>query len=184
MPLAFPPFWAYSMFCFETILFRHSGFPGAVNAPPGHFVYPFGGRPNPGRFMRKPKARPFPRLRARGQMTQNLRLRMGCARSIRGEHVSSTPISFPPVRDRKTRAALYGGEKPDLFPCLRAGALCLSLSGSAKPRPLYAAAKSRSLSPACTPPGPNDSKPSASGGMCPLDKGQTRVLYRPLAFPL
>lgn len=99
LPLTFPPFWACSMSCFETILFRHSGFPGAANMPPGTLSLPFW--------------------------------------------------------------------------------------GSAKPGPLYAAAKSqgRFFPPACTPPGPNDSGPSASGGMCPLDKGRTRVLYRLFSFP-
>lgn len=98
-PLTFPPFWACSMSCFETILFRHSGFPGAANMPPGTLSLPFW--------------------------------------------------------------------------------------GSAKPGPLYAAAKSqgRFFPPACTPPGPNNSKPSDSGGLCPLDKGRTRVLYRLFSFP-
>lgn len=96
-PLAFPPFWAYPMSCFETILFRHSGFPGTANAPPGHLVPP--------------------------------------------------------------------------------------LSGSDKRRPLYAEAKSQTFPLACMPPGPNDSKPSASGGLCPLDKGRTRVLYRLFSSP-
>lgn len=98
LPLAFPPFWAYSMSCFETILFRHAGFPGAANAPPGYLV--------------------------------------------------------------------------------------CSLSGLAKRRPLYTAAKSQTFPPAYAPPGPNDSKPSALGGMCPLDKGRMRVLYRLFSFPL
>ncbi len=97
LPLAFPPFWAYSMSCFETILFRHSGFPGTANAPPWVLC--------------------------------------------------PTPFGVS-----QTRAALRGGEKPDLFP-------------------------------AYAPPGPNDSKPSASGGMCPLDKGRTRVLYCHWLFP-
>lgn len=96
LPLAFPPFWAYSMSCFETILFRHSGFPGTASAPGALCPSPFGGS--------------------------------------------------------RTRAALYGGEKPDLSPRLHA-------------------------------PGPNNSKPSASGGLCPLDKGRTRILYRLFSFP-
>lgn len=95
LPLAFPPFWAYSMSCFETILFRHAGFPG-LYAP---------------------------------------------------------------------------------------GALCLSLWRTAKPGPHYTAAKSQTFPPACMPPGPNNSKPSASGGLCPLDKGRTRVLYRLFSSP-
>lgn len=96
LPLAFPPFWAYSMSCFETILFRHSGFPG-LYAPGALCPSPFGGS--------------------------------------------------------RTRAALYGGEKPDLSPCLHA------------------------------PRGKMTQNPLASGGLCPLDKGRTRVLYRLFSFP-
>lgn len=43
-PLAFPPFWAYPMSCFETILFRHSGFPGTASAPGAPCPSLFGGR--------------------------------------------------------------------------------------------------------------------------------------------
>ena len=43
MPLTFPPFWACSMSCFETILFRHSGFPGTASAPGALCPSPFGG---------------------------------------------------------------------------------------------------------------------------------------------
>lgn len=100
-PLAFPPFWAYSMSCFETILFRHSGFPGAANMPPGTLSLPFWGQPDPGRIIRRRKARPFPRLRLRGQMTQNLRLWVGYARSIRGERVSSIACSLSPCMGQK-----------------------------------------------------------------------------------
>lgn len=96
LPLAFPPFWAYSMSCFETILFRHSGFPGTASVLLGTLSLPFRGQPDPGRIIRRRKARPFP---------------------------------LP------------------------------------------------------APPGPNNSKPSASGGLCPLDKGRTRVLYRLFSFP-
>lgn len=96
LPLAFPPFWAYSMSCFETILFRHSGFPGTASVLLGTLSLPFWGQPDPGRIIRRRKARPFP----------------------------------PPA-----------------------------------------------------PPGQNDSKPSDSGGLCPLDKGRTRVLYRLFSFP-
>lgn len=96
LPLAFPPFWAYSMSCFETILFRHSGFPGTASTPWALCPSPFGGS--------------------------------------------------------RTRAALYGGEKPDLSPRLR-------------------------------PRGQMTQNPLASGGLCPLDKGRTRVLYRLFSSP-
>lgn len=96
-PLAFPPFWAYSMSCFEAILFRHSGFPGTASVLLGTLSLPFWGQPDPGRFIRRRKAGIFPPAYASlGQMAQN---------------------------------------------------------------------------------------PSASGGLCPLDKGRTRVLYRLFSFP-
>lgn len=107
LPLAFPPFWAYSMSCFETILFRHSGFPGTANVLLGTLSLPFWGQPDPGRIIRRRKARLFPCLRPRGKMTQNLQIRVGYARSIRGERVSSIACSLPLVWGRKTRAIPY-----------------------------------------------------------------------------
>lgn len=70
-PLAFPPFGAYPMSCFETILFRHAGFPGAANMPLGTLSLPFWGQPDPGRIIRRRKARPFPPPAPPGKMTQN-----------------------------------------------------------------------------------------------------------------
>lgn len=43
----------------------------------------------------------------RGQITQNLQIRVGYARSIRGEHVSSIACSLSLVWGRKTRAIPY-----------------------------------------------------------------------------
>lgn len=102
LPLAFPPFWAYSMSCFETILFRHSGFPGTASVLLGTLSLPFWGQPDPGRIIRRRKARPFPPPACpSGKMTQNLRLPVGYARSIRGKHVSSIACSLPPCMGQK-----------------------------------------------------------------------------------
>lgn len=101
-PLAFPPFWAYPMSCFETILFRHSGFPGTANAPPGHLVPPLLGAAGPGPHYAAAKSQAFPpACMPLGKMTQNLRLPVGYARSIRGERVSSIACSLPPCMGQK-----------------------------------------------------------------------------------
>lgn len=72
-----------------------------------------------------------------------------------------------------------------VFPALPAppGHFVPPLLGAAGPGPHYTAAKSQTFPLACMPPGPNDSKPSDSGGLCPLDKGRTRVLYRLFSSP-
>ena len=107
LPLAFPPFWAYSMSCFETILFRHSGFPGAANMPPGTLSVPLEDGQTRAALYGGEKPDLSPRLRPRGQMTQNLQIRVGYARSIRGERVSSIACSLSLVWGRKTRAIPY-----------------------------------------------------------------------------
>lgn len=57
LPLAFPPFWAYPMSCFETILFRH------CQRPRGTLSLPFWGQPNPGHPLRAfTRKRPLPPL--------------------------------------------------------------------------------------------------------------------------
>ena len=51
------------MSCFETILFRHAGFPGAANMPLGTLSLPFWGQPNPGHPLRAfTRKRPLPPL--------------------------------------------------------------------------------------------------------------------------
>lgn len=108
MPLAFPPFWAYSMSCFETILFRHSGFPGTANAPPGHLVPPLSGSDKRRPLYAEAKSQTFPPACAPGaKWLKTLRPRVGYARSIRGERVSSIACSLPLVWGRKTRAIPY-----------------------------------------------------------------------------
>lgn len=106
MPLAFPPFWAYSMSCFETILFRHSGFPG-LYAPGALCPSPFGGSRTRAALYGGEKPDLSPCLRPRGQITQNPQIRVGYARSIRGERVSSIACSLPLVWGRKTRPIPY-----------------------------------------------------------------------------
>lgn len=129
LPLAFPPFWAYSMSCFETILFRHSGFPGTASVLLGTLSLPFWGQPDPGRIIRRRKARPFPLPACpRGKMTQNLQIRVGYARSIRGERVSSIACSLSLVWGRKTRAIPYAALGANvLYPrCCSARRACKS----------------------------------------------------------
>ena len=111
----------------------------------GHLVYPFRGQPNAGRFTQQRKVRPFP-LPAHlwGQMTQNLRLRVGYARSIKGQSVSSIACSLSPCMGQKNmgRFMRQGKAKGFSSHLHAAGHFVHPLSGSAKPgpylTPLYA----------------------------------------------
>lgn len=104
-------------------------FPVSLTHPLGTLSLPFRGQTNADRFMRKRKARPFPLPACpRGQMTQNLRLPVGYARSIRGERVSSIACSLSLVWGSQTRAIPYAPLRANvLYPrCCSARRACKS----------------------------------------------------------
>lgn len=121
-PLAFPPFWAYSMSCFETILFRHAGFPGAANVLLGALSVPFGGSQTQTALCGNEKPGPifFPCLHAAGHFVHPFRGQPNAGHSLRAftRKRPFTPAAAAPAGRAGALAAKWRCDPPPRRPAL------------------------------------------------------------------